>query len=197
VLCDYADMEITPKPGHQRQIDKTSNRNIVAMVLVLAGICVIVLSVVLRTEMPGVVMLGVVALGVVLIVLPAGYLVRALQQFDARERKDRALRQPGTVELLTVETSVERDEDLPDTVVLRSDLQIRLDSGDTISGPYLAYFKTDSPHAAKFHVAARLRCLVNPENAWKVRVPLDAPGRAFPAPDADLFGRAACFYSAT
>jgi hypothetical protein len=70
---------------------------------------------------------------------------------------------------------VERDEDLPDTVVLRSDLQIRLDSGDTISGPYLAYFKTDSPHAAKFHVGARLRCLVNPENAWKVWVPLDAP----------------------
>jgi hypothetical protein len=92
---------------------------------------------------------------------------------------------------------VERDEDLPDTVVLRSDLQIRLDSGDTISGPYLAYFKTDSPHAAKFHVGARLRCLVNPENAWKAWVPLDAPGRAGPAPDADLFGRAARFYSAT
>jgi hypothetical protein len=66
---------------------------------------------------------------------------------------------------------VECDEDLPDTVVLRSDLQIRLDSGDTISGPYLAYFKT-----------------------W---VPLHVPGRAPPAPDADLDGRAACFYSAT
>jgi hypothetical protein len=71
-LCDYADMEITPKPGRQRQIDKTSNRNIVAMVLILVGVCVIVLSVVLRTEMPSDVMLGVVALGVVLIVLPVG-----------------------------------------------------------------------------------------------------------------------------
>jgi hypothetical protein len=76
---------------------------------------------------------------------------------------------------------VERDEDLPDTVVLRSDLQIRLDSGDTIS----------EPHAAKFHVGARLRCLVNPENAWKVWVPLDVPGRVPPAPDADLLWRAA------
>lgn len=73
------------------------------MVLVVVGVCVIVSSVVLRTKMPGVVMLGGVALGVVLIVLPVGYLVPVLKQFDAREKKDRVLRQPGTAELLTVE----------------------------------------------------------------------------------------------
>lgn len=73
------------------------------MVLVVVGVCVIVSSVVLRTKMPGVVMLGGVALGVVLIVLPVGHLVPVLKQFDAREKKDRVLRQPGTVELLTVE----------------------------------------------------------------------------------------------
>jgi len=114
-------VEITPKPGRQRQIDKTSNRNIVAMVLVVVGVCVIVSGLVLRTAVPGAVMLGIVALGVVLIVLSVAHLVRALRQFDAQERQDRARRQPGTVELLTVKISVER-QDGDSHVVLRSDL---------------------------------------------------------------------------
>jgi putative effector of murein hydrolase LrgA (UPF0299 family) len=79
-------MEITPRPSRQRQIDKTSNRNIAAMFLIPVGVGVIVLSVVLRTEWPGGVMLGVLGLGILLIVLLVAYLVRVGRQFDARER---------------------------------------------------------------------------------------------------------------
>lgn len=190
-------MEIAPKP--QNQLNKSVARNVAAMVLTIVGLCAVAGGVATITIASTRVTVGVVALGVVVIVLSVLHLVRAGRLASRLEEVDRALRAPGTVELLTVKTSVERDSDLPDKLVLAANLLVELDSGDTIRGRYRAYFRVDSPHAAKFVVGARLRCLVNPENGWKVWVPLLGPGDEMPAPGADLSqgGRAACFYSAT
>jgi hypothetical protein len=187
-------MEITPNPGYQSEETKTVLRRFAAVALILLGLAVILFGLVSRTVLHGVATLGVVALGVALIVLPVRYLVRAVRIDLALEKKDRALREPGTVELLTMKSWVVHDSDLPDSVGLRSDLRVRLDNGYTISGPYSTRIQ-DPTIAAQFHVGARLHCLVNPAKPETVWVPVVAPGDALPAPDADLNGRAVFFNS--
>jgi hypothetical protein len=88
-----------------------------------------------RTVWPGVVWVGVVVLGVVLIglglLLPVGWLI----VLYARFKKDRALQEPGTVQLLTAVTSpIKRGSDQDEWWELTSDMQIRLDSGTRSAG---------------------------------------------------------------
>ena len=152
------------------------------MLLIPVGLSVIVFGLASRTAMPGVVMLGVVAIGVVLSVLPVLYLVRAVRIDLALEKKDLALREPGTVQLLTVASSLIHDDESWDYWELTTDMQIRLDSGPTFRGSYCtATYAGPSHFDAWFRVGASLRCLYNPTNPDHVYVfPYAAPNDALP-----------------
>ncbi|OBA79507.1 hypothetical protein A9W99_20810 [Mycobacterium sp. 1164966.3] len=124
------------------------------------------------------------------VLISAGWWIRAI----AGAKKDRALREGGTVELLTVASSYIPAED--DYWELTSDMQIRLDSGPTLRGSYCATvedwrlrkrrraFTPDGveiirprpsggmlPHFDEwFCVGASMRCQYNPANPDKVLV---------------------------
>ncbi|WP_156661322.1 hypothetical protein [Mycobacterium sp. 852002-51163_SCH5372311] len=124
------------------------------------------------------------------VLIAVGWWIRAI----AGAKKDSALRQRGTVELLTVASSYVPAED--DYWELTSEMQIRLDSGHTLRGSYCATvedwrlrkrrraFTPDGveiirprpsdgmlPHFDEwFCVGASMRCLYNPTNPDKVLV---------------------------
>jgi hypothetical protein len=108
----------------------------------------------------------------------------------AAYRKDLALREPGTVQLLTVASCPFLNVDAEDWE-LTTNMQIRLDSGQTFDGRYYT-FRDSGPgrHRAKvrpfdswFRVGASMRCLFNPTNSSSVWVfPFAAPGDALRPP---------------
>jgi hypothetical protein len=108
----------------------------------------------------------------------------------AAYKKDLALREPGTVQLLTVASSLIRDSDGPDSWKLTSDVQIRLNNGHTFRGSYCTTTGTGpTPDRAKvksdidawFRGGASLRCLYNPTDPDHVYVfPHAAPDDALP-----------------
>ncbi len=115
--------------------------------------------------------------GVALLVVGLLGLVSLLVIGRSLSEKELALRESGTVQLLTFMP----DETNPasGTQQLTSELQILLDSGHTLSGPYWAHI--GPLDATKFHVGATLRCLVNPTSPDVVQVfPSAAPGDALP-----------------
>jgi hypothetical protein len=190
--CDYDDMAIPPQtPDYQRRVQKQGKRRgLITDALFVVGVLLIVAAWEKRTVMPGVVWVGVVVLGVVLMVLSVLIPFRRGRAAMAAYEKDLALREPGTVQLLTVASS-------PFTLFfndewkLTSDMQIRLDSGHTFSGSYeeladsgpLGRRAKVRPFDAWFRVGATLRCLVNPTNSDSVWVfPFAAPGDALRPP---------------
>lgn len=138
---------------------------------------------------PGVVWLG-VAIILVTALTSVGWWIRAI----AAAKKDSALREGGTVELLTVGSCYVPAED--DYWKLTSEMQIRLDSGETLRGSYCAKVedwrlrkrrRAFSPGGVEiirprpsggmlphfdewFLVGASMRCLYNPRNPDKVLV---------------------------
>ena len=145
---------------------------------------------------PTVAWLG-VAMVLLSVLIAVGWWIRAI----AGAKKDRALRERGIVELLTVASSYVPAED--DYWELTSEMQIRLDSGHTLRGSYCATvqdrrlrkrrraFSPDGveiirprpsdgmlPHFDEwFRVGASMRCQYNPTNPDKVLVfPFAAPG---------------------
>ena len=141
-----------------------------------------------RTLIPGVVSLGVMVLGVVVLVLHLLNRFRRARAALTAYKKDLALREPGTVELLTARSALVPDSD-GDKWKLRSDLQIRLDSGHAFRGHYCTWaaagpthFRPEvRPFDAWFYVGASLRCLYNPANPDRVYVfPHAAPDDALP-----------------
>ena len=144
--------------------------------------------------MPGVVWVGFVVLGVVLLVLEVVMPFRRGRAAMTAFKKDLALREPGTVELLTVASSPFINIDTEDWK-LTSDMQIRLDSGHTFSGSYYTFADSGPlghrakvrPFDAWFRVGASLRCLFNPTNSDSVWVfPFAAPGTALRPPTATV-----------
>jgi hypothetical protein len=131
--------------------------------------------------MPEVMWIGVVVLGVVVLGVVAArqvlLSVRSGRAAMAAYEKDLALREPGTVKLLTVASSPFINIDTEDWE-LTSNMQIRLDSGQTFSGSYYPFAGSGSlGHRAKvrpfdswFRVGASLRCLFNPTNSNSVWV---------------------------
>ena len=205
--CHDDDMAGPPQtPDYQRGLDEKANRRILIFsAFLVGGIIAIAVGVVVRTVLPGAVWLGVVALGVVLTVLSVLIPVRWAIIAAARVEKDRALREPGTVQLLTATTS---PVDWGDTQAwkLTSDIQIRLDSGHTFNGTYhtievvaLGHRAKDKPSDKWFHVGASLRCLYNPTNPDKVLVfPFAARGDELTYNEIAVSGREHVrFWSAT
>jgi hypothetical protein len=140
-----------------------------------------------------------IGVGIVLLsaLIAVGWWLRAI----AGAKKVRALRERGTVELLTVESTYVPAED--DHWELTSEMQIRLDSGQTLRGSYCATVEdwrlrkrrraftpdgveiirprpTDGmlPHFDEwFLVGASMRCQYNPANPDKLLVfAFAAPG---------------------
>jgi hypothetical protein len=176
-------MAIPPQtPDYQRREYKLfSRRQWITSALFFSGTLLIVAGWEERTVIPGVVWVGGVVLGVVVMVLSVLLPVRWGRADKAANKKDLALREPGTVQLLTVASS---PFDISDWK-LTSDMQIRLDSGPTFSASYQAFsWANPGGHRAKvqpfdawFRVGASLRCLVNPTNSDSVWVfPFAAPG---------------------
>lgn len=178
-------------PDYQRRKDKKSTRRILILIVPFYAVPLGFWAIEWGREGggPG----GVVWLGVAMIVLSALIVLIAIPlgiKAIAGLAKDRARREPGTVEVLTVASSFH--EGLGDNVVahweLRSDMQIRLDSGHTFRGSYSATvenwrlrkrrraYTPDGveiirsrpsggalPHFEEwFRVGASLRCLYNP-----------------------------------
>jgi hypothetical protein len=186
-------MAIPPQtPDYQRRAKKQFMRQErITTAVFVVGTLLIVAGGEERTVLPRVVWIGLVVLGVVLLVLNVLLLpVRWGRAAKAAYRKDLALREPGTVELLTVASSPNIN-DGEEFWKLTSDMQIRLDSGPTFNGSYYA-IRGSGPggHRAEvrpfdgwFRVGASLRCLVNPTNSDSVWVfPFAAPGAALLPP---------------
>jgi hypothetical protein len=154
----------------------------------MVGIALIAVGLEKRTGTHGVVWTGVAVLGVVVLGVAAARRVllsrRSGRAAIAAYEKDLALRQPGTVDLLTIASSPFVNIDTEDWE-LTTNMQIRLDSGQTFSGFYYT-FADSGPggHRAKvrpfdswFRAGASLRCLANPTNPHRVWVfPFAAPG---------------------
>jgi hypothetical protein len=137
---------------------------------------------------PAVVSLGAMVLGLVVQVLRLLNRSRRGRASLAVYKKDLALREPGTVELLTARSALIPDSD-GDKWELTSRMQIRLDSGPASRGHYCTWagagpthFRPEvRPFDAWFRVGASLRCLYNPANPDHVYVfPHAAPDDALP-----------------
>jgi hypothetical protein len=162
------------------------------MFTVAAGACVIDYGLKEEGAPPGVVWLG-VAMLVLSVLIPVAFVIKAI----ANNKKDRALRVPGTVELLTVESSYSEDRRFSDfnRWELRSEMQIRLDSGHTFRGLYFTspdpwqwekwWRRAFPPEAGRlarpfktgresieaiFPVGASMQCRYNPTNPDRVVV---------------------------
>ncbi len=140
------------------------------------------------TVIPRVVSVGVVVLGVVVLVLQGLNRFRRGRTAMAAYKKDLALREPGTVELLTARSALIPDSD-GDRWRLRSDMQIRLESGPAFRGDYCTWADAGPaalrsevrPFDPWFRVGASLRCLYSPTNPDRVYVfPHAAPDDALP-----------------
>jgi hypothetical protein len=140
------------------------------------------------TVIPRVVSVGVIVLGVVVLVLHLLNRSRRGRAALAAYKKDLALREPGTVELLTATSALIPDSD-GDKWRLTSDMQIRLDSGPAFRGHYCTWAAAGPtalrsevrPFDAWFRVGASLRCLYDPANPDRVYVfPHAAPDDALP-----------------
>ena len=166
-------------PGYQRRATKEDNRQLIILIALAAGLfgvgpAAIILGWNARTVMPSVVWLGVVVLGVAIMLVSVLIPVRWVIKFNAEAKKEQALRKPGTVEPLTVASSLLKSENV-DSWELTSDLQIRLDSGPTFRGSYRASVETwrlrdFGPLDAWFRVGASWRCQYDPTNPDKVVV---------------------------
>jgi len=161
--------------GYQRRLHQTVwRRATIGIALLAAGPIVIVVGAETRKAMPGAVSLGLVVLGVVVTLLGVLLPVRWAFNYIARVKKERALREPGTVQLLSAAKSkVLWGED--ESWKLISDLEIRLDSGHTFTGSYHTIQPLENrsgarPFDAWFRVGASLRCLCNPANSDQVLV---------------------------
>lgn len=180
-------------PGYRR---KRTNRAIRRSLIILALLGGGLIGVVVGAGEPGAGWFGVRVLGVVLMAL--GGLITAVWLIKANTdaRKDRALREPGTVHLLTVAATFFEGGEDPDRWELTSEMQIRLDSGRTSRGSYYATltnmdlrrtrrrYAPDGaeiirprpsdgllPHFDEWFVAgASLRCRYNPSNPDKLLV---------------------------
>ena len=137
--------------------------------LFVGGLIAVVISFEARDAMSDGVWRAVVAFGVVCLVLSVLIPVRYAFKFKRKSAKERALREVGTVELLSAASSLRKSEDV-DAWELSSELQIRLDSGRMFSGYYRTSVETwrlrewGRPLEAWFHVGANRRCLFNPTN---------------------------------
>lgn len=119
------------------------------------------------TAVVGAVLVALGLLGVVSLVI----VTKSLRE------KDLALREPGTALVLTFKPGDPSSDS--GTQQLSSELEIRVDSGHTVSGPYWAHI--GPLDAALFHVGAALRCLVNPAQPDVVQVfPFASPGDMLP-----------------
>ncbi len=144
----------------------------------------------------GIVLIGIGwAIGAVPTVVAGGVLavvgllgaVRLFVVARSLHAKDLALREPGTALVMTFKPGDPSSDS--GTQQLSSELDIRLDSGHTVSGPYWAHIVPLD--AAQFHVGATLRCLVNPAQPEVVQVfPGASPGEVLPS------GRTVTFTSA-
>jgi hypothetical protein len=119
----------------------------------------------------------VVWLGVVLVLLGVLLPVCWMIGYIGEAKKEQALRNRGTVELLTVDSSFleSKDSGSGSSWRLRSELQIRLDGGPTFRGTYRTSvsegkLRAWGPLDAWFRVGASLRCLYNPTNPDKVLI---------------------------
>jgi hypothetical protein len=191
-------MAIPPQtPDYQRRLDQKAGRLLWIVPFFGGGIIVITIGL---GSSP--MKLGVVWLGVGLVVLSVLINARWVIVAAARAKKERALREPGYVQLPTATTSVVGGGD-DKRWKLTSDMQIRLDNGQMFKGSYHSFkgylsFKGEGVKLfdAWFRVGARLRCQVNPTNSDTVWVfPFAAPGDALPPPslraelNADSVGR--------
>ena len=180
-------------PGYLRRKDKRSTRRIVMFIATLFAAPLGFMFTEWGLEDDGLHWL--VWLGVALIFVSALIVLTLLPLAIgavARRMMDRKRREPGTVELLTVASSFIEGVGTNRLAKweLRSEMQIRLDSGRTMRGSYLATienwrlrkrrraFRPDGveiirprpsggelPHFDEwFRVGASLRCLYNPTN---------------------------------
>jgi hypothetical protein len=162
-------MAVPPQtPGYRRWLNKEIWRRVFIFLALLCGGSIVIT--------PGNTVLT--TFGVVLIVVSLLIAVRWVIVFNARVKKDRALREPGTAQLLTAATSpVKWGSDDDECGKLTSDIQIRLDRGHTFSGSYHSIADAPGGHRAEvkpfdawFRVGASLRCLYNPTNPDQVLV---------------------------
>jgi hypothetical protein len=128
-----------------------------------------------------------VVVGAVLVVLGLLGVASLVMVAKSLREKDLALREPGIALVMTFKPGDPSSDS--GTQQLSSELQIRLDTGHTVSGPYWAHI--GPLDAARFHVGATLRCLVNPAQPDVVQVfPFASPGDMLP------IGRTVMFTSA-
>lgn len=180
-------------PGYRRRRAKRLRRRwAIAMALLAGG----TIGVTLGGCEPGAMWFGVLVLGAVLLVLCGLMTAIWLIGADAYAKKDRARRECGVVQLLTVASKYFDGGEGADYWKLTSEMQIRLDSGRTFRGSYHAtlenmalrrtrpcYFPDGVevvrpglsggllPHFDEwFVVGASMRCLYNPTNPDKVAV---------------------------
>lgn len=123
-------------PGHRRRRKKKAKQLVVLVIalglLFAAGAAVLGFSVDREGGgAPGVLWLG-VAMMVLSVLVPVPVVIGAI----AKNKKDRALREPGTVELLTVATSRTDLRQGDFRWELISEMQIFLDGGFTFRGSY-------------------------------------------------------------
>jgi hypothetical protein len=166
-LCDHRVVATSPEAGADlyRNLRLLKIIALLALLVLVLGFLLCVVGGFMRA---GFVLVGLGILGVVTVVIVHGPL----------RKKIVALREPGTANVLTFNPGGADSES--GTQLLTSELQIRLDSGHTVRGPFWAMI--GPLDAARFHVGASLRCLVNPARPNVVQVfPFAAPGDALPA----------------
>ena len=153
----------------QRTNKRFSRRVAICIALFVSGDIAIGISVHARPVMPAPVWLGVVLI-VLSVLLPLSWVFK----FKAAAKKEHALREVGTVELLRVSSAYVHGGEQIDTWDLTCELQIRLDSGNTFRGSYRTSVedwrlrKDFGPLDTWFCVGRSMRCLYNPTNPDKV-----------------------------
>jgi hypothetical protein len=170
-------------PGYARKVKRAIDRVVWGSIaLLVVGFLVIDIGHHLENdEAAG----RVVWLGVALLLLSVLIAVASMIKVRMRGKKETALQEPGTVELITLKSAYDARLNKRRLWDLTSEMQIRLDSGPTFSASYQAFsWANPGGHRAKvqpfdawFRVGASLRCLVNPTNSDSVWVfPFAAPG---------------------
>jgi hypothetical protein len=183
-------------PGYARKVKRAIDRVVWGSIaLLVVGFLVIDIGHHLENdEAAG----RVVWLGVALLLLSVLIAVASMIKVRMRGKKETALQEPGTVELITLKSAYDARLNKRRFWDLTTEMQIRLDSGPTFRGSYCTSFnywhlqdlwrRAFAPEPGRgrltppfpktqraavdaiFHVGASWRCLYNPKNPNEVVV---------------------------